>query len=176
MAPCQDDNNNRSLDVFLTASHRYHSLPMCIQSRMWNLFFTDKKNRMKQNLAWWKKATCNAWLLSLSLSYSLFFIITIWCENFTYSILIVSLGVPYNKVGVFAAEKKVKLKLLMLIWNQLFGDNTFKTRNSFFIRANLYPLFKSRIDLVERVITWWLVFLSKSLYYTVFCHNHYFKN
>ena len=67
--------------------------------------------------------------------------------------MIVSLGVPYNKVGVFAAEKKVKLKLLMLIWNQLFRDNTFKTRDSFFIRANLYSLFKSRIDLVERVIT-----------------------
>ena len=129
---------------------------------MWNLLITDKKNRMKQNPAWWKKATCNAWLLSLSLSYSLFFIIAIWCENFTHSNLIVSLGVPYNKVGVFAAEKKVKLKLLMLIWNQLFGDNTFKTRNSFFIRANLYSLFKSRIDLVERVITWWLVFLSES--------------
>ena len=143
MAPCQDDNNNRSLDVFLTASHRYHSLPMCIQSRMWNLFFTDKKNRMKQNPAWWKKATCNAWLFSLSLSYSLFFIITIWSENFTL----------FKFDSIFRSF--LQQNWIFCFWEEgetfCTRDDTSKMRNSLFIRSNLYPLFKSRIDLVERV-------------------------
>ena len=110
---------------------------------MWNLFITDKKCRMKQNLAWWKKATCNAWLLSLSLSYSLFFIITIWSENFTL----------FKFDSIFRSF--LQQNWIFCFWEEgetfCTRDDTFKMRNSLFIRSNLYPLFKSRIDLVERV-------------------------